>query len=66
MAKIEMIGSVERVLRANGKEEAILTITIPVSRSADIPMGKVTLHLERLQGEMPFPPERKPTRGDRG
>lgn len=75
MAKIEVMGTVERVTIQNEKSEAQMVVLIPVKTASDIPMGKVSISIEKLQGEMAFPggakvddkpSKRDRMRGDRG
>lgn len=52
MAKIEIKGSVEKVVRQNGKSEAQVLITVPMSMITQVPLGKVNIILESEQGAL--------------
>lgn len=67
---IEMTGTVEKVVRMNEKAEAQMVVTIPVSLSSTIPVGKVHITITAMQSDM-FEEEEedvpaKPVRGNKG
>lgn len=62
MAKVEIKATVEKVVRQNGKQDAQVVITLPVSAVADFPLGAVMLTIQPLQSAM-FGNGNKPIRG---
>lgn len=52
MAKVEIKGSVERIVRANGKAEAQVLLLVPMDQVLAIPMGKVSVTMESVQGAL--------------
>jgi len=53
MAKAQTIkGTVEKVVRQNGKQDAQVVITIPANLVQDIPLGAVSLTIQTLQSAM--------------
>ena len=65
MAKaIEIKATVEKVVRQNGKQDAQVVITLPVSAVADCPLGAVMLTIQPLQSAM-FG-DNQPVRGAKG
>lgn len=52
MAEIKIKGTVEKIVRANGKNDAQLVITIPVVQSTEVPLGAVSLSIQSLQSSM--------------
>jgi hypothetical protein len=52
MAKIEIKGTIEKIVRQDGKVEAQMTVSIPASASMDVPLGAVTLAIQSLQSSM--------------
>lgn len=52
MAKIELKGTVERVVRVNGKAEAQVLLTVPMAQIMNVPLGKVDIQLESTQGAL--------------
>lgn len=63
MAKIDLRATVEKVVRANGKNGAQIVITIPIKNAGDVPLGNVKLSLEEIQTELEFPSSKTPVRG---
>lgn len=58
MTKANFKGTVEKVVRQNGKQTAQLVITVLASDAQNIPLGAVSLSIETLQSAM-FGPESK-------
>lgn len=54
MAKIELRGNIEKIVRIDGKSEAQMLVTIPVAHASSLPTGKVSITIESLQTSM-FP-----------
>jgi len=55
---------IKKVSREDGKPEAIMQVLIPISSSAEVPMGMVNLTIEIAQLSMLE--EKKPFRGNKG
>jgi hypothetical protein len=51
MAKIELKGVVERVLRSNGKPTKMV-VSIAAEHSANVPLGNVSMQIEAVQGAL--------------
>ncbi len=58
---LKVEGVIKKVVRADGKADAQLHITIPVGKSANIPLGSVVMTIMQLQNEL-FD-SKKPVRG---
>lgn len=52
MAKIEIKGTIEKIVRQNGKAEAQMLVTIPLSQSIDIPLGPVAITVQTMQSSI--------------
>lgn len=50
--EVKIKGTVEKVVRAYGQTDAQVTITIPVSAAAEIPLGAVQVSIISLQSAM--------------
>lgn len=70
--QIEIVGTVEKVVRMNEKAEAQMVILIPVSVSSTVPMGKVHITIQAAQSDMfaddedDAPAPKKAVRGNKG
>ena len=51
-SKIELSGTVEKIVRQAGKAEAQMVITIPVSQSIAVPLGAVVMTIQTKQSAM--------------
>lgn len=49
---LRLKANITKVVRINGKAEAQMVVMIPVSASAEIPMGEVLLAIEPTQKSM--------------
>lgn len=52
MAKIEIKAIVDKIVRQDGKAEAQMIVSIPVSASIDIPLGPVVMSIQTQQSAM--------------
>ena len=50
--EVKIKGTVEKVVRAYGQTDAQVVITVPVSVSAEVPLGAVTISIQSLQSAM--------------
>lgn len=62
---IELKGTVEKVVRANGKADAQMTVTIPLSDAINIPLGAVRISIQTLQSAL-FGPDAETATTGRG
>ncbi len=53
--KIEVKGTIDKVVRQNGKTGAQIVVTIPALMANDIPMGGVIMTIEKNQTALNFP-----------
>lgn len=63
MSALKLKGIIGKVVRVNGKAEAQMIVTIPVSAAADVPLGEVRMTIEEAQENL-F--KNKPIRGAKG
>lgn len=50
--KVELTGSVDKIVRANGKPGAQVVITIPAEKGNIVPLGSVYITIESAQSEL--------------
>jgi len=58
---LKLKGIIGKVVRVNGKAEAQMIVTIPVSASPEVPLGEVLMTIEQIQISMDF--KKGPIRG---
>lgn len=51
-AKMELNGTVEKIVRQAGKAEAQMVVTVPVSQSIAIPLGAVVMTIQTKQSAL--------------
>jgi hypothetical protein len=52
MTKIEIKGTVEKIVRQNGKAEAQMLITILLAQGINVPLGPVAISVQTMQSSI--------------
>lgn len=64
--QVKMNGNVSKITRTNGKAFAQVTISVPSSKSGEVPMGDVIIIMEATQSSIEDVLPKRAVRGDRG
>lgn len=55
MAKIEIIGTIAKIVRVAGKPGAQVVVSVPADKAQTIPLGDAYLSIESIQSELDLP-----------